>query len=56
MNDEAKPEVKILSADDPIDFSYPEGFEQVVASLTSIPDEAMRSQMVVGLAQFAIFA
>jgi hypothetical protein len=55
MSDKAQSEIKILSADEPIDFSYPEGFEQVVASLTSIPDEALRRQMVIGLAQFALF-
>ena len=35
-----------------VDFSYPEGFNEAVASLDFLPDEELRVQMITAIAAF----
>jgi hypothetical protein len=40
---------KILSGDDPVDFSYPDGFLNAAKSLQFLPDDGTRIQVMTGM-------
>jgi uncharacterized protein YjeT (DUF2065 family) len=46
MSDNSKP----LALEDEVPFTYPQGFEQMAASLDFLPDDGSREQMLMALA------
>jgi hypothetical protein len=46
---------KVLADDEPLDFSYPDGFLSAAKSLDFLPDDQTRIQMLMGLLPMATY-
>lgn len=44
-------EIKVLAADEVVEFTFPDGFKQAAHSLQFLPDDETREAMLMGLVQ-----